>query len=71
MNQVERLLVWAIGPVVSEVADFFVELGRMRASAPVAFGAHPLYFTPLFSQSGKCSYETRRQYQPGSPQSRL
>ena len=31
MRQVERLLVWAIGPVVSDVADFFTELARVRS----------------------------------------
>jgi hypothetical protein len=30
MGRVERLLVWAIGPVVSDVSEFFVELARVR-----------------------------------------
>lgn len=30
MGRVERLLVWAIGPVVTDVAEFFTELARVR-----------------------------------------
>ena len=30
MGRVERLLVWAIGPVVSDVSQFFVELARVQ-----------------------------------------
>ncbi len=31
MGRVERLLVWAIGPVVSDVSQFFAELARVRS----------------------------------------
>ena len=30
MGRVDRLLVWAIGPVVTDVAEFFAELARVR-----------------------------------------